>query len=238
MRRAELTTRARVRLAQAVPGLRRVRRALRPRQRGGIRPAGDLFGFPRGRPIDRVYIERFLSQHAADIRGAVLEIGDASYTRRFGGSGVERSDVLHPEPSRRATVVGDLATGAGIPSERYDCVIAVQTLNVIYDVRAAVASLHATVRPGGVVLVTVPGISQVSTLDMESWGDFWRFTTAAARRLFEDAFDSVEVVAYGNVATACAFLQGYAAEDLTPEELADDDPRYEVTIGVRAARRV
>lgn len=236
MRSAEFTTRARVRLAQAIPGLQRLRRTLRPRARQATRPAADDFGFSRGLPIDRVYIERFLSRHAADIRGAVLEVGDSAYTSRYGGDNVEQSDVLHPERSRRATVIGDLASGEGIPTDRYDCIIVVQTLNVIYELRPAVKTLHDALRPGGVVLATVPGISQISTLDMESWGDFWRFTTMAAERLFAETFEQVEVVAFGNVASATAFLQGYAAEDLTAEELDEDDPRYQVTIGIRAIR--
>ena len=43
------------------------------------------FGFDRGTPIDRYYIESFLSTHASDIRGHVLEVADNTYTRRFGG---------------------------------------------------------------------------------------------------------------------------------------------------------
>jgi hypothetical protein len=39
-----------------------------------IRPS---FGFKSGQCIDRYYIERFLNDYSADIRGCVLEIGDA-----------------------------------------------------------------------------------------------------------------------------------------------------------------
>ena len=86
------------------------------------------------------------------------------------------------------------------------------------------------------MLATLPGISQVSRYDSDRWGDHWRFTSATARRLFGDVFDEVEVVAYGNVLSAAAFLYGYAQEDLTADEIAHRDEDFEVTIGVRAVR--
>jgi SAM-dependent methyltransferase len=204
-----------------------------------VRPISNDFGFRRGIPIDRHYIEGFLAAHAADIRGRVLEIADDTYTRRFGGPAVMRSDVLHAVPGNpRATLVGDLATGEGVPEAAFDCIICTQTLLCIYDVRAAVRTLHRALRPGGVALVTLPGICQVARYDIERWGDFWRFTDLAARRLFEDAFGAahVQVGTYGNVLSAIAFLHGLAIRDLRVEELDARDPDYQVTIGVRAER--
>jgi SAM-dependent methyltransferase len=211
-----------------------------------------VFGGDRGQPIDRYYIERFLARHAGeasyvlgDIRGHVLEVGEDSYTRRFGRFGgpgpaaVERVDVLHADESNpAATIVGDLASGEGIPSETFDCVICTQTLLLIYDVRAAVATLHRILRPGGVVLATVPGISQICRPDVDLWGDYWRFTTRSARLLFEEVFppEGVRVEAYGNVLTSVAFLRGLAAEELKEHELEVRDPDYELLITIRAEK--
>ena len=39
--------------------------------------------------------ENFLAREASSIRGRVLEVGDNSYTQKFGGSRVTGSDVLH-----------------------------------------------------------------------------------------------------------------------------------------------
>jgi hypothetical protein len=60
-----------------------------------VTPISRQFGLDRGQAIDRYYIESFLARHATDIRGRVLEIGDDSYTRKFGDGCVTRSDVLH-----------------------------------------------------------------------------------------------------------------------------------------------
>jgi hypothetical protein len=73
-----------------------------------VTPISRHFGYERGMPIDRYYIEQFLAEHAGDIRGRVLEIGDDSYTRQFGGDQVTVRDVLHvTEGNPLATFVGD-----------------------------------------------------------------------------------------------------------------------------------
>jgi len=103
----------------------------------------------------------------------VSEIAEPRYTHQFGGNRVSRSDVLHAVPgNREATLVGDLVTGQGIPRETYDCMILTQTLPFIYDVRAAIATVFAALKPGGVFLATACGISQISRYDMERWSDY------------------------------------------------------------------
>jgi peptidoglycan/xylan/chitin deacetylase (PgdA/CDA1 family)/SAM-dependent methyltransferase len=224
---------------------RAVRRA-RARPRVGSLDLGDLrtttpvsrgFGFERGTPLDRHYIERFLEPRAADVRGRVLEIGEDRYTRRFGGERVRHVDVLHVEEGNpQATIVGDLADLPQVPDASYDCVICTQTLLLIWDAPAAVATLRRILAPGGVALVTVPGITRVCREEAETWGDYWRFTAQSAGRLFEEAFGpgAVEVEAHGNVLTATAQLHGIAAEELEQAELDARDPDFEVLIGVRA----
>ena len=205
-----------------------------------LTPIGGSFGKNRGLPVDRFYIERFLADNAASIRGHVLEIGGAEYTARFGGDRVTKTDVLHVESGNpQATIVADLsARDAHIPSDTFDCVILTQTLPVIYDVKAAVRTVHRILRSGGVVLATSGGISQISRWDMDRWGHYWSFTTLSARRLFEELFSpgQVTVRAYGNVLAATAFLQGLAAHELRDEELTYCDPDYEVLIGIKATK--
>jgi len=208
---------------------------------GGLRrvePISRVFGYDRGTPVDRYYIEDFLARNAGDVRGRVLEVGDDSYTRRLGGDRVTRRDVLHVEEGNpQATIVADLADAAHVPSDSFDCIILTQTLHLIYDVRAAIATLHRILKPGGVVLATVPGISQI---DHYEWGKtwYWSFTALSARRMFEEVFSgpSLTVEAHGNVLAAISFLHGVAQEELRKEELDFRDRDYEVTITVRATK--
>lgn len=201
-------------------------------------PVSTQFGLDRGRPVDRFYIERFLEQNKQLIRGRVLEVQERTYVDWF-GMGVEQADVLHAGPGNaEATIVGDLTTGEGIPQDAYDCIILTQTLPFIYDVAAAVRGTRAALKPGGTILATVPGISQISREDMRDWGDWWRFTSASAKRLFEEAYgaEHVETEVHGNLVAACALLYGLAQEELTREELERRQEDYELIVTVKARR--
>ena len=204
-----------------------------------VMPISRVFGSDRGKCIDRYYIENFLACHADDIRGHVLEIGDDAYTRKFGCDRVTKSDILHAtEGNPKATIVADLTSADHIPSDTFDCIVFTQTLQFIYDVRAAVRTLYRILKPDGVLLATFSGISQISRYDMDRWGEYWRFTTLSAQRLLEEVFpkENIGVQAHGNVLTAIAFLHGLAAGELTKEELDYHDPDYEVTIMVKAVK--
>jgi SAM-dependent methyltransferase len=209
---------------------------------GGLRrtePVSRVFGFDRGLPIDRHYIEGFLASHSSAIRGRVLEIGDRTYTERYGGDAVDVSDVLHVTgDSPQATIVADLTDAPEIADGTFDCVIITQTLQFTYDMKATVSELHRILAPGGVVLCTVPGISQISRWDMDRWGDYWRLTSLSARELFSTAFspEAVEVVTYGNVLAAVALLHGLAVDELTVQELDVHDDDYQVIVAVAATK--
>ena len=198
-------------------------------------PYSRRFGFDRGQPIDRYYIESFLAAHAAAIRGRVLEIGDDAYSRAFGGDRITHQDVLHVIPGLSGvTIAADLAKAGHIPDSTFDCIILTQTLHYIFDLKAAVATLHRILKPGGVVLATLPGISQVCRDQADTRSDCWRFTDSSARRLFGEVFDAgqVQVATHGNVLAATAFLQGLCVEDLGRAELEHQDPDYQLLITV------
>lgn len=211
---------------------------------GGLRrtsPVSRVFGLDRGTAIDRYYIEKFLTKSSALIGGVVLEIGDDYYTKKYGGSRVTRSEILHAvEGNAKATLIGDLQTGEGIPTNIFDCIILTQTLQFLYDMKSAVETLHRSLRPGGVALVTGTGISQISRYDMDRWGEYWRFTTLSAMRMFEEVFGKgqIKVSSHGNVLSATAFLQGISAGELRVSELDVYDQDYEVVITIEAIKRI
>lgn len=208
-----------------------------------LTPLGEVFGMARGHSldlcIDRFYIEHFLRHATLDIRGHVLEVGDNIYTRRFGGPKVTASDVLHAALGNPvATIVADLTNAQHLASDTFDCIILTQTLQYIFDLHAAFQTLYRILRPGGVLLATCPGISQLSRYDAEQWGEYWRFTTGSVRRLCTTVFpaQAVTVHGYGNVFVALAFLHGLLMTELRPEELEYHDPNYEVLITLRAQK--
>jgi SAM-dependent methyltransferase len=200
-------------------------------------PLSDVWGRDRGTPIDRYYIEKFLEEHRGDVTGHVVELLDDGYTRRF-GVGVSERDVLDIDPANdAATIVADLTAADGVATETFDCFLLVQTLHFIYDVRAAVAHAHRTLKPGGVLLCTEPAVSRISARSLDS--EYWRFTAASCKRMFGDVFGpgQVEVRSYGNVLAAIGFLTGLAYEELSGPELDEHDPFFPVIVAVRAQKR-
>ncbi len=198
-----------------------------------------LPGSERGSPVDRRYIERFLETRAGDIRGHVLEIGDDAYTRRYGGDRVTRRDVLNiTADNPAATIVADLADAPQIADASFDCVVLTQTLHLIFEARSAVRTLHRILKPDGVLLITVPGITLVPTTSV--WGHtwYWAFTGLALRRMLEEVFEPSRIVinSAGNVLTATAFLHGLAAQELTTQEFAATDPDFPLILAARARK--
>jgi SAM-dependent methyltransferase len=223
-------------LARAAPGSVRRERA-RP-----VLPGAP--GHPRdrlhpGRPGDRFYIERFLERHARDVRGRVLEVLDATYTRRFGGDAVLHADVLDLDPANAAaTIRADLQTGDGVAREAFDCIILTQTISITYDFAGALDTACAALAPGGVLLLTVPGISHQAAPGGELYPDHWRFTWRAVARLLGERLgaENVAVGAEGTVAACAAFLYGIPAGEVDPAHLDPHDPDYEMVIWARAVK--
>jgi SAM-dependent methyltransferase len=201
-------------------------------------PVSRVFGFDRGKPIDRYYIENFLNLYSDRIAGRVLEIGDRTYTRQFGGPRVQNSDVLNLCPSPGTTIVADLTNGDAIPSAMFDCFICTQTLPFVTDVRAALRHAHRIIRPGGTLLLTAPGISQISRYDADRWGDYWRFTPQAIRLLLDELWgpSAVRVVTYGNLRAAIGLLEGLATHEVPPRILDIVDEDYPVIAAACATK--
>jgi SAM-dependent methyltransferase len=220
---------------------RRWRRIRRPAWMGTLRrtdPISDYWGLDRGTPVDRFFIEHFLRTYRADIHGRVLEIRDSQYTDQF-GQNVMGKEVLDIDPANpEATIVADLARADQVASDSFDCFVLTQTLQYVYDVRAALAHADRILRPGGVLLATVPVVSRIKPRTGLT-DEYWRFTRASCTALFEEAFgaSSVTVHSYGNVLTAIAFLAGISGEELSARELEVHDPYYPVIIAVRAVKR-
>jgi SAM-dependent methyltransferase len=200
-----------------------------------LSPIGRDFGYERGTPVDRYYIEGFLARNAGDVCGRVLELASNDYTYRFGADRVAHSDVLDLNATNpNATLVGDLTRVNTLPEAAFDCIIFTQALQYIYDTRTAVEMLHRALKENGVLLATAPAISGVDV-----WPWYWTFTAPALHRLLEERFgpSSVTAEAHGNILAATAFLYGLGYEELDSADLKQDDPKFAVTIAARAVKR-
>ncbi len=215
-----------------------VRTVKRPRW-GNLRRSQpfSVDGYSRGTPIDRVYIERFLSDHAGDIRGRVLEVRDSTYTTRFGGPRVTANEVLDRDAANpNMTVQADLCVADALPPDAFDCFILTHTLQLLTEPDVAVANAFRALKAGGVLLVAVPVSGRVIVDPDEE--DRWRFTPLGLSTLLQRSFPSstVTITHRGNLVTALGALLGLAAEDLSKKHLAEDDPRFATMAFARAVK--
>ena len=200
-----------------------------------IEPLSYIWGFDRGLPLNRYYIERFLEEFRSDIRGHCLEFQDDSYTHRYGGDSVSKLDIMHIEDRHpTATIVADLTKPNDVPSETFDCIVCTQVLHVIFDVEKAVSEMWRILKPGGVLLVTVPHISMCDP----DWHEIWRFTPEGLGAVIERAFghEATTIRAYGNSLTAAGELRGLVTQEFSRAALECHDPRFAVSVCARALK--
>lgn len=202
-------------------------------------PVGKQYGAPRGGSICRFYIDRFLDKYKGHIKGNVLEIGDREYTNRYKDS-LTKSYVMHFDNQNYNTefdFYGDLRDGEGLKSNFYDCIILTQVLNFVSDLRAVPKHLIDSLKPNGVILLTVSGITPICRYDMDRYGQFWGFTDAGIEEMFSK--ENVECIteSYGNFKVACAFLAGMSYKELTEKELMYKDEDYQVFISAVIIKR-
>ncbi len=197
-------------------------------------PVSKVFGYDRGTPIDRYYINRFLESQIGSFQNIqhILEVGETVYSERYFPG--KAHDILAFDKGM------DLTKRESIPKGKYDVFICTQVFNFIYNVKSAVEGAYSLLKSGGMLLATVSGtISPVSRYDMDRWGHYWGFTYLSILKLMEDDFGSgnVEISSYGNAMAATAFVQGLAVEDITAKALLDEmDPDYAVVIGIKAVK--
>ena len=201
-------------------------------------PFSRAFGYDRGGPVDRYYIDNFLEKNSALIKGRVLEIGDNEYTLKFGGAKVTQSDILHVnETNPNATFIGDITNAPHLPGNGFDCIVLTQTLHLIYDYKEAIKTCFRILKPGGSLLLTVPGITSIDAGEWKStW--YWAFTDISIKRILEETFDvdNIIVDAFGNILTATAFLYGMGLQEVSKNKLDYYDPSYQVTISAIATK--
>lgn len=195
-------------------------------------------GGPQGLWVDQHYKAAFLADQAHYVRGRVLLVDRPESWQEHVGSRIDDVQLLAPELELNEDgLLEDLAFAEDLGENRFDCILMFQTLHRVYDLPGAIYTLYRLLAPGGVLLVTLPGIGLVKQ-SPESEEGYWAFTEYSARQLFGCVFpaDMRRVEAQGNVLAAQALLHGIPAACLQAEELEVNDPQYPLVITVRAMK--
>lgn len=194
-----------------------------------LKPFSNNFGWERGTPVDRYYVDRFFERHSAEITGDVLEIDRSIYTRRF-GQNLRTVHSFDIEPKPDTTFACDLAHSENVlESDAYDCVLLPCTLSFFRELDLCLRNTLRVVRPGGTILASASGIIRVEDSD-----DLWRFTPFGWRELLQRTWPGCELVveSEGNCLAVTAFNLGLAHEELKPEELNYRDELFPVAINI------
>jgi len=105
----------------------------------------------------------------------------------------------------------------------------------VFDLDTALDQVKGALRPGGILLITVPGVAPISP---DKWSDsfYWRFTEPSLKRLLVGPFDAAKVTTspLGNFYAATAFLRGAAVQEIKESELQMVMPEYAIVIAGRA----
>ena len=196
---------------------------------GGVRPVSRTFGFDRGQPIHRYYVDEFLSEHADRVRGHCLEFQDPGYVQRYGRGRPTKVDVLDLNADNpRATLVADLTKPNSLPSGGFDCIVCVHVLHLVYEADLFTRELHRLLAPGGTLLVAVPGTAMIDP----DWTEYRRWTGLGIRTLLGQFFDPTEIVVetYGNSLAAAAEMRGLASDEIRSRELRTKDDLFQVEV--------
>jgi SAM-dependent methyltransferase len=203
------------------------------------KPIDRNYGFARGTPIDRYYIEGFLGAESDNIHGIVLEFLDSKYTKRFGGDRVRLSEVMctaNDKPRQRA-IVGDLQKFGCLKLNRYNCIIATQVLQYMKRPKKALENLAAALKPGGVLLGTWAVATRTYGFERKRWPLMTTVTAAWLTWALESCrYSEVAVEEHGNVLALTSFLWGLAVEDLNPTSLGLKDPDYPMILTFKAIK--
>jgi SAM-dependent methyltransferase len=201
-------------------------------------PISSIYGFDRGTPIDRYYIENFLKANNKDIKGRCLELLNGDYTKFFGKEKVTKSDILDIDANNTAAnIIGDLRHLSEIKDETYDCIILTQVLQFIDNLDSAISECHRILKRGGVLLATLPCLSRIDNISGLE-GDYWRFTKASASYVFQKKFNTnnIQTKTFGNVRAGIYFYAGIAKDEASKKVLRVSDPNFPLIVGVRAVK--
>jgi SAM-dependent methyltransferase len=199
-------------------------------------PLSDDYGFDRGTPVNRRYIESFLAEHQADVHGSMLEIGDSRYSEAFGQGRVAVFTVVDIETSnRKATLIADLIATESLNRDSYDCILLVETLHLLGEPGTCLENCWRALRPHGTLLITVPALKRLSPSHPET--DYWRFTPAGLEALMTRRWPGqFSVSAYGNLRACIAFLLGHVVEECDGNDMDVPDARFPLTVAAHARK--
>jgi|TARA_B110000259_G_scaffold187654_1_gene242703 SAM-dependent methyltransferase len=198
-----------------------------------IHPISDYFGFDRGLPIDRYYINKFININKKHIRGNVLEIGDDRYSKKF-----KCDSTIYGIIKNEKVEILNLEEKLPNKIKKFDCIICTQVINYTYKKEKFISNLYKLLKKNGILLLTCSSITRISNYDYNRYGDYWRFTDMSLRKLLSSVFNkkSIRIKTHGNISVSTKFLYGLSADEVSYDDLNFNDKNFSLLISCRAKK--
>ena len=188
-------------------------------------PLCNLFGFTRGIPIDRYYLDKFISEIRPQVTGTVLEVGGLLQNRElYQFSQATEYHTLDIAANPGVTQIGDVHDLAMFKPNSLDAVVIFNVLEHCHNPWIVVKNIYIWLKEGGKCFCMVPSAQRLHDFP----GDYWRPLPDGMQQLFQD-FRQRKLYVYGNPMTVIASFMGISAQELSHEELNDFHPDYPVT---------
>lgn len=120
---------------------------------------------------DRFLLEKHIKSNASQIKGTVLDVGAGAVARYRRYFVCERYIQMDIQMKEGIDVVGSVES-IPFPDNSFDSIVCTQVLEHVAHPEVAMSELNRVLRPGGVLLLTVPQASELH----EEPTDFSRFT--------------------------------------------------------------
>lgn len=189
------------------------------------KPFCNEFGFERGTPIDRYYLDKFISSIRHLVKGKVVEIGGALSNReQYGFENTSTYDAVDLLSSPFVNICGDIHESNLLKPDYYDTILLFNVLEHCHTPQKVVDNIHNWLASSGYCLAIVPNAQRIHN----NPGDYWRILPDGMKTLFQN-FAKVQVTTYGSPTSLIASYMGIAAQELTHDELTEINPLYPVT---------
>jgi len=195
-------------------------------------PICARFGFSRGAPIDRYYLDQFIHKIRPIVLGDVVEIGGKDSNRaayQFDHATQYRGFDMFGDPD--ISLVGDAHDPQALPEGQLDTIIAFNVLEHCPKPWLVIDNMRRWLKPGGMAIVMVPSCQRLHRMPE----DYWRPMPAALGHLFSTWSDP-ELHVYGNPLTTIAAMMGISVGELSAAELDAFHPDYPVATCVIAKK--
>lgn len=187
-------------------------------------PFCNNYGFTRGTPIDRYYLDQFIAEIRDEVNGDTLEIGGRKENRhRYGLRHVISYKVIDVIGGRSVDIVADAHDVTACSANSFDSILLFNVLEHCERPWVIASNLSTWLRPGGKVYCMVPVVQRIHG-DPK---DYWRILPDSLEFLFRD-YHILKKGTYGNLMTSVAALSGIAMEELDLDELSPKNPQYPV----------